>query len=859
MNLQAQSVLITENFQQKDLHLVLKELDTKYGLKFAYDDELVKGFPVTANLERVNVESLMKMILAGSGLTYKFSGETILILPGEKESIVARKINIFGIVIDRNTGEPLPYANLFLSGKGGALASNADGKFHIKEISDTTRLEIYYLGYLKKSIDLTLIGEGSLMIEMENEAEELEEVVVLSDRSKSLELSEGVSRISFNPDKISVLPSLGEFDVFRTLQLLPGISGTDETSSGLAIRGSTPDQNLVLYDGFTLYHIDHFYGVYSAFNSDAIKNIQLYKGGFDARYGGRASSVIDITGKSGSLKPSLGVGINLIGVNAVAEAPIGDKVRVLAAFRRSYTDIIQSNLYKDLFDNVVSSSIDDITENFPQFDDIEPVFYFYDLNTKITYNPSQKDVLAFSFYNSKYNLFYQSRELLNDNLFTELEEETTWGNTGGSLRWARQWNTGFYSNLYVARSNYFSDTRIGQNFGLLIPDTLVSSTIEQNNDVKDLTVKLDNEYLIGNNSGIEFGALFTRNDVLLSSRFADQTFQALDQTGQQYAFYVQHNWTPTTKLEINLGLRSNYFDLNDKNYWEPRASVQYKVTDKLMLKTAAGLNHQFINRIVRQELFQSNPDFWIISEDLPEVEARQYVLGVQYENDHFLFDVEAYYKFSDGIIEYIPRLSNFQQATQVSQNLYRIGDNTTRGIDILLEKKKGKYTGWIAYTLSQSDNRFQGLNNNESFPSRLDQRHEFKVVNMLSIGKWDLALNWVYGSGKPYSVPSGTYTLTFLDSAKQEFAAIDNFNGNRLPDYHRMDFSATFNFSIGKGKAQTGLSIFNLYGRENIKFRRFTRVNFDEGTDQILEVPKFVVNDVKLLGFTPNLFFRYML
>jgi hypothetical protein len=335
---------ITENFSNRDLLDVLQYLNTEYGIQFAYDDELVSGRKITIEVREIRIEDLISEILEQAGLDHRLVNSTYMIIPVTERKINVQKRDIIGEVVDRVTGEVLPFANVLISGTSQSVGANADGKFSIPSLNDTTSLKVFYLGYRPEIIHLEDFPGGKITVAMASQAEELEEVVVLGDQSGILELSDGLSQISFNPQKISSLPNLGEFDVFRTLQLLPGISGTDETSSGLAVRGSSPDQNLVLYDGFTLYHIDHFYGVYSAFNSNAIKNIQVFKGGFDAKYGGRASSVIDITGKSGKSDPSLGVGINLIGVNAIGELPVGEKLRVLVAYRRSYTDIIQSDL-----------------------------------------------------------------------------------------------------------------------------------------------------------------------------------------------------------------------------------------------------------------------------------------------------------------------------------------------------------------------------------------------------------------------------------------------------------------------------------------------------------------------------------
>ena len=257
---------------------------------------------------------------------------------------------------------------------------------------------------------------------------------------------------------------MGEVDIFRSLQLLPGVSGTNESSAGLFVRGGTPDQNLVLLDGMTVYKVDHFFGFFSAFNANAVKDVQLFKGGFPAKYGGRTSSVVDLTGKTGSFEKIKGsAGINFLSANAMVEIPFAKKFSLLLAGRRSYTDVIQSGLYKNITGNFLDNNqqIGNLS-----FNELEPSFYFYDWNGKLSFRPSDKDMISLSVYNGK-DFLDQSRTLLRvidfgssipvRHVNIDIAEKTDWGNKAGSLKWSRQWNSKWYSNLLVAGSKYFSN------------------------------------------------------------------------------------------------------------------------------------------------------------------------------------------------------------------------------------------------------------------------------------------------------------------------------------------------------------------------------------------------------------------
>ena len=302
---------IKANYDSKPLSLVLLDLEISYGLVFDFDDAFLKDKKITCFTRKLPVGEVMKQILDGTGLDFLESKEgTIKIFPIKEEimlpsSFVATQFDftISGRILDSRTGESLPFANLLIKETGAGTATNVDGFFSLFNVpSDTSTVEVRYVGYqttifqLRPGMDFFNLG-----ITMEDFSQQLDEVVVKAKKQEQLlQASTGVSRIGLAPAQLATLPSFGEKDIFRSLQLLPGISGTNESSSGLYVRGGTPDQNLILFDGFTVYHVDHLFGFFSAFNTHAIKDVQLYKGGFDAKYGGRLSSVVELTGKDGN-------------------------------------------------------------------------------------------------------------------------------------------------------------------------------------------------------------------------------------------------------------------------------------------------------------------------------------------------------------------------------------------------------------------------------------------------------------------------------------------------------------------------------------------------------------------------------
>lgn len=768
--------------------------------------------------------------------------------------------NISGIVKNSETGERLPFANVIIKGTSKGVTTNVDGYFSLLNVTtDSLRLQIQYIGYVPFE---KLIAEGKknitdVVIELSSGVE-LNEVTVNANSFKIMNASEGISTVKISPAKLALLPNVGEVDIFRSLQLMPGVSSSNESSSGLFVRGGTPDQNLVLFDGMTVYNVDHFFGFFSAFNADAVKDVQLFKGAFPAKYGGRLSGVVDLTGKTGSPDKLHGsVGLNLLSAKATVQVPLFGKGSLLVSGRRSYTDIIRSSVYESIFDVFTQNS-----PSLPQDLDlnittVEPDFYFYDFNTKLSLQPTDKDVIAFSFYNGKDNLTEENDvtfdiELPGNNptrsVLIDIDELLGWGNQGGSAKWSRQWNPKWYSNILMAYSRYFSNYDRNVNVQLTIPES--DSTVFDNNfttfednEVTDVTFRFDNEFQVNDKHKLEVGLLASRIgvDYLL---IRDDTLTILNenQQGDYYAAYLQDTWKPTEKLTVNAGLRATYYGLNQNTYYAPRFSAEWKLTDDFRLKTGLGRHFQFVNRVINESITEGSRDFWLLADDelVSVSQADHYVLGASYNYKGFVFDVEAYHKNFYNLAEFSLR---FQRNDTEVNELFFIGDGYARGTEFLIQKSQGRYTGWASYTLAEVINTFPELNDGNPFPALHDTRHEFKMVHSYEANElWTIALTWIYASGKPFTEPDGQYTVTLLDGSQNSYISVGAKNGSRLPAYHRLDVSATMKFEFSQYKGTASLSVFNAYGRENVWYREY---DFQQSPP--------VISDIQYLGFTPNL------
>lgn len=764
------------------------------------------------------------------------------------------QLTVSGSVTDGVTGESLPFVSVIVLGTTIGTTSNVDGYFSLLDVpTDTQTLVVSYLGYGSQRIHLSPeVDATQLMVELEPAGTTLGEVVVTGERQDLMRASDKVSLLKMTPEKLAALPNLGERDIFRSFQLMPGISAANEHTSGLYVRGGTPDQALTLFDGFTVYNVDHLFGFFSAFNANAIKDVQLYKGAFPAKYGGRLSSVVEITGKEGNSKSfNVGGEASLLSINGFVEAPIGKQLTAIVTGRRSW----KSPIYNSIFDRFSGESEADnpLADRFGS----SVASYFYDLNGKLTWRPGKKDIISLSVYNGQDKLDNSINPQLPAFLDPEdfslsITDLTTWGNSGASLRWSHRWSDRLYANTLVSTSSYFSDRNrsvdntivngAGEN------ETIQRGTLE-NSDLLDYSAKTDWEWKLNGQHQLGFGAFATWNDIGYNYAQNDTTVLIDRQSeGLTAGGYVQDEISALgNRLTLLPGIRASYFEVTKKMYYEPRLSFVYQLNDQVKLKGSAGRYYQFAKRVIREDILEGSRDFWVLADDdrLPVSRNDQLVLGASYETKNWLFDVEGYTKKLDGLSEYSIRFTPSVGEIDVDEN-FLIGTGTARGIDFLVQKKYGRWNGWASYTIGDVRNNFPAFGENDFYAAN-DVTHEFKVVSLWSLGKWELSATWIYASGRPFTAPEGGYQIDLLSGDSGDYLTVGNKNGERLPAYHRLDLSARVQFG-SESPTSLGLSIFNLYGRRNTWYKTFEVVE-----DAVIPI------DVNYLGFTPNISFSWRL
>lgn len=718
---------------------------------------------------------------------------------------------VSGTIRSKATGESIIGATVTLKGTQESVLSNEYGFYSIRLPDGDRTLVVSYSGMKDQQIQIKLTENVQRDVYLELQPTTLDEVVVtVPGMGRSISGTQmGVERLSANDMKY--IPQLfGEKDPLKAIQLLPGIKSAGEGSSGIYVRGGAADQNLILLDEAVVYNASHLLGFFSTFNSDAVKDITVYKGGMPARYGGRLSSVIDIRMNDGNnQRLSVSGGLGLISSKLNIEGPIQkDKSSFLVSGRTTYADLFLK-LSKDSAVN-------------------RNRLGFYDLNAKMNFRLGKKDQLFLSGYFGS------------DHLNAGSEFGLRWGNSTGTLRWNHIYNNNVFSNTSLIYSNYNYDIDI--NLG--------ANNLNIFSQIRDWNLKQELQW----NRGSKHSVILGYNSIYhslhpgdvtssASSNFNDIMFQK--RYAWENALFWSDTWKASKKISVTYGLRGSsfsligkgeFYSLNEsgvitdtnrirdgkfyKTYFaaEPRLAARFLLNTITSLKASYARNTQNLHLISNSTTARPT-DKWIASTNniKPEISDEFSVgyyknLGTKYE-----FTGETYYKAMQHQIDYRDGAEINNADAIETQLLYGVG--RAYGLEILLKKKSGKLSGWVSYTLSKTEKQINGINDGEWYNARQDRTHEIAIVTTLSLGKkWTLSANWIFYTGDAVSFPEGKYTLD-----GQIYFYYTKRNGYRMSDYHRLDIGATKVFKTrGRYHSEIALSLYNAYGRENaysISFR----------------------------------------
>ncbi|MDZ4751278.1 MAG: carboxypeptidase-like regulatory domain-containing protein [Flavobacteriales bacterium] len=856
---------VSVDFQKTSATSALRDLNQRYNIKFGFDTRAMDSLEVNLQLENVKLSEVLDGIFEGSNYTYSVLGKSVVIygLEPEPENFEPTRTNFTwrGQIRDKRTGEPLPFANIRTS--GAFTVTDEMGRFILKEIPfDTSTVMINYVGYAEIKIRLTpdlIAQERSILLEQNRVL--LPQAVIVGVRLPLLETTDIISTQAMNPLDLSVLSGNGEPDAMRTAQLLPGVAATLESSSGLVIRGSSADQSLVSFDGFSIYHLDHFYGIFSAFNSNAIKNMRIHKGGMDASFGGRSAGWVEITGKEGNrYTPKLQLDLSMLSLGLLFESPIGksEKASVLVAFRRSYTDQLFTPLFRKLFNTSYNSSIAVVDDDAPNEVDIferesDPDFRFFDLITKVSLRPNKdhsvqlsafrgRDKLGFTYFLSsdqgRYNYAYN--------------DDNSWGSDGIGARW--QWNKGDFRlktsiGYSIYRSSLFSnDTITDILFGLE-----EVNKGEFDNSLEDGRLHVDAAQSYKNHD-VHLGIQANDIRTLRKSLGNSNRFEESNQKSNEVTLYLLDRWSLTKGIKLVPGLRATYYaqeedDVKNLNeFWlEPRLNLTAKVSEKSTFKLGTGRYYQAIHRLRTQSLLLNSPDLWSMSDgkSLPLTYSDHFIGGFTWKDEGWTIDAEVFYKENYDSFENLSTYYFMSGGIDPNSDSIIVGNGTNTGLELLVQKDFKQSHLWFSYTLSESVNHFSGFQ--ETFYRSNDQRHEAKAYFEMKGERWEWGAYFVLGSGRPYTRLVGSDEIELIDGTTRTVPLYGEINADRLPVYHRVDLSASWLFSWGKAKGKISGNVYNVYDRQNIRDIQYYSIS--ESSNEVL----FVERRVMMLGILPGL------
>ena len=743
------------------------------------------------------------------------------------------KHTISGYISEKGSKENLPGVVVYNALLKAGTTSNNYGFYSITLPCDSVELIFSFVGFQSKKIKLFLDKDYTLNQEIEG-AVELAEVTVTAEETKRVSQETQMSNISIPIKQIKDIPALlGEKDVLKVIQLMPGVQKGGEGNAGFYVRGGGPDQNLIILDDAPVYNAFHLFGFFSLFNGDALKSVELIKGGFPARYGGRLSSVVDMTMKDGN-KEKIHVegGIGLISSRATVEGPLFKKKgSFLISARRTYLDILAAPFIRLATEGGRAG------------------YFFYDFNTKLNYELDEKNRFFISGYFGKDKFYFKEKNQFG-NPGDGFKGGLNWGNATATARWNHLFGSRLFSNTSFIFSNYKFITEIEEKYSTDI------FKLKYNSGIRDFALKYDLHYYPNVKHSVKSGfqsiyhtftpeALSINNSSDLDGNINKKT----EVSGLENAIYLEDEFKITSILKVNGGLRLTNFYIQEKNYLklEPRFSASYNINDVFAVKTSYANMNQYIH-LVSSTGPGLPTDLWVPStKKISPQNSQQVAAGFAYDLTKYKLSIttEGYYKKMKHILAFKEGASFLDTdfgSTQSDAPTFNWENNVTAGQgwsyggEILVQKKFGKFSGWVGYTLSWTQLQFDSINFGNKYFAKYDRRHDISVVGIYNIREASIEKNgitlsatWVYGTGNAITLPIASYSRgahnpgneVSLQSNQQNFGTFSEYtekNTFRMASYHRMDIGVQFTKKMKHHERTWEFSVYNLYNRKNPYF-----------------------------------------
>lgn len=869
----AQSVLdkeISIDLRNETLESALYQLIDQEGIKLSFSNEILPPKIIKTRFKKQRLRLILEKLFEDTAIEFDPLDDDNIILFRKEIPITQRRFTISGFLEDAKTGERLIAANIYDRRSNKGTVTNEYGFYSLTIYGGPIELSFSYLGYENVLYDFLLETNRRINIALRNDLT-LAEILVIATDENTLEDKDKISQENLSIGDIERLPNLaGESDLVRTTHLLPGVQTGTDGIGGIHIRGGNPDHNLILIDGVPIYNISHAAGLFSIFNTSAINSAKLSKGGFSARYGGRLSSVLDVHTKEGNKKDFKGrLDVGLLTGRLSMEGPIvKDKSSFFVSSRYSYL-----NWYIRPYTRSLKESRGEAGSS---------GYQFYDINAKFNHTFSDKDKIYFSFYNGKDRFsnggnISDTLSLINQNTGEEIffrfdqsyHENIDWGNTVGAFRWNHLYSNKLFGNttLTFSRLAVNSDFRDSDSLVLLSNDQLIGKALNlarYQSSIRDFGLKFDYDYMPLAEHYFRFGFGMTKRNFSPGVLTVNESVEEFDIEGEfanapiattELSAYLEDNITLSDQASVNIGFRLTTLKVPGKSYFsfQPRLSAFYNVNEFLRLKASFSKMNQFLH-LLSDSSIGLPTDLWVpATANIKPQEAWQAVAGMDYRvADLFDISIEAYYKQMNHLLAITEGASFYNDWEENVTD----GEGRAYGLEFLLKKRKGKATGWLGYSVSWADRRFDRINFGRRYPFKFDRRHDLKVVFSYQFKEWlEFTANWLFSSGFAYSIPLEQYDYGLPGIPPIDVIVYDSKNDRRMPYYHRLDVNFNLYFNTAKTGHIINLGIYNAYNRKNpLYYDIRTRIAVNESNE--LQEEKELVQ-VWLLPFLPSLNYTF--
>ncbi len=843
-------------FFQMPLAEALQTFALEQGIAIAFTRNQVAGKISQCATSDGEIDDILRCLVQGTDLTidrtsagtYILKNSSADVQPTSPHKDGPRK-TISGFVLDAETGEKLIGANLYVPNLRTGTVTNNYGFYSLTLPADSVYLAVSYLGFETQYFHFLLMDDVARDFRLKQDRLGLGNIEVLDERIENLVQSTQMGIVNLPIEQVRKLPAfMGERDIIKPIQLLPGVQSGREGSTGLYVRGGGPDQNLILLDGAPVYNVSHLFGFFSVFNDDALHDVTLIKGGFPSRYGGRLSSVLDISMKEGNNQHYEAHGaLGLISSKLTIEGPIKtDRMSFIVSGRRTYIDLLARPFLQDQGDFSA---------------------YFYDLNAKLNFTANRNNRFYLSFYSGRDAFGGRTTENYKTTDGADVENNfagrLSWGNQTATFRWNHVYGRKLFSNTAFNYSQYDFDTQTEVED--IVSDPTPARTfnkVSYSSGIEDISGKIDFDYRPNPDHYIRFGAGVIRHsfspgigrfqDLSPDTTPIDTTITANTRryAGVEYSTYVEDDLKAGERLKLNIGAHFSGFAVNGVNYTalQPRLSLRYLLNPKLSLKASFITMQQYLH-LLSNSGANLPTDLWVASTDRVKPQTSwQGAAGVSrlFGDGGYEFSIEGYYKHMDNLIEYAEAAS-YLQTNRDWQDKIEMGEGWSYGVELFIQKKTGKTTGWIGYTLSRTDRKFPNLNNGRAFPYRYDRRHDISATLAHELRKnLDIGMTWVYGTGNAVTLATARYYDGRL--YQNGYVISEHFyyggrNAFRERAYHRLDLALNWHrqrsLFTRRGTSTLTVGVYNVYNRKN-PFFMYPTTN-DEGKELYKHVSLFPI------------------